>query len=334
MRRTSLGTIPSVSIAAAWKGIEGGIAGIIRSSILFGLGALATSFLGPNGSPTSLERNRLRRGSRFEDHWMFNLNDIVQGSQGGQGVNNLARQFGLTPEQTQAAIQALIPSLSAGLQRQAASLEGLGGLLRALAQGLHQRSYSDPQALAEAGGAANQALAQMFGNGQVFQQVLQNAAAASGASAATLQQMMPAMLSMIFGGMSQSMANQGLGTAFNQLAAAANSQGGLASLWGKPPSAAASVQPPSAPPAQAAIVNPFGPLLANLFGTGPLPQTSAPAPPPPADPQTQALQAGLEALAKMMQPGIEIAQQQQKAMQDLFNQMLGPTGSGTAKRDA
>jgi hypothetical protein len=261
---------------------------------------------------------------------MFNLNDIVQNSQGGQGVNNLARQFGLTPEQTQAAIQALIPSVSAGLQQQAASLEGLGGLLRTLAQGLHQRSFSDPQALTEASAAANQAVGQMFGNAQVFQQVLQNAAAASGASVATLQQMVPAMLSMIFGGMSQSMANQGLGNVFNQMAAAANSQSGLASLWGK---MSPTGQP--APAAQAATANPFGPLLASLFGAGLQPQPSAPAPPPPAppvDPQAQAVQTGLEALAKMMQPGIEMAQHQQKAMQDLFNQMLG--SSGAPRRDA
>ncbi len=261
---------------------------------------------------------------------MFNLNDIVQGAQGGQGVNNLARQFGLSPEQTQAAIQALIPSLSAGLQRQAASLDGLSGLLRALAQGLHQRSFTDPQTLPEAGAAANQALGQIFGDGQLFQQILQNAAAASGASVATLQQMLPAMLSMIFGGMSQSLANQGLGHVFNQMAAAANSQGGLSSVFGQTQPAAPTSQPPS-PPGQAAFTNLFAPFLANLFGAGPAQQPAAP--PPAGNPQTQSMQAGLEALAKMMQPGIEIAQQHQKAMQDLFNQMLASSATVTQKRD-
>ena len=38
----------------------------------------------------------------------MNLNDIMQAAQGGQGVNNLASQFGVTPEQTQAAVQAMI----------------------------------------------------------------------------------------------------------------------------------------------------------------------------------------------------------------------------------
>ena len=36
----------------------------------------------------------------------MNLNEIIQAAQGGQGVTNLASQFGLSPEQTQAAIQA------------------------------------------------------------------------------------------------------------------------------------------------------------------------------------------------------------------------------------
>jgi putative MATE family efflux protein len=42
--RATLGTIPFVSIGAAWYGIEGGVTGIILSSILFGLGALACAY--------------------------------------------------------------------------------------------------------------------------------------------------------------------------------------------------------------------------------------------------------------------------------------------------
>ena len=34
----------------------------------------------------------------------MNLSEIMQAAQGGQGVDNLAAQFGLSPEQTQAAI--------------------------------------------------------------------------------------------------------------------------------------------------------------------------------------------------------------------------------------
>ncbi len=46
---------------------------------------------------------------------MFNLSEIMQSAQGGQAIPNLAKQFGLTPEQTQAAINALLPAFSVGL---------------------------------------------------------------------------------------------------------------------------------------------------------------------------------------------------------------------------
>ncbi len=42
---------------------------------------------------------------------MFNLSEIMQSAQGGQAIPNLAKQFGLTPEQTQAAINALASGL-------------------------------------------------------------------------------------------------------------------------------------------------------------------------------------------------------------------------------
>ena len=47
----------------------------------------------------------------------MNLNDIIQAAQGGQGVANLATQFGLTPDQAQAAVQALTPAFSTALQK-------------------------------------------------------------------------------------------------------------------------------------------------------------------------------------------------------------------------
>ena len=70
----------------------------------------------------------------------MNLNDIIQAAQGGQGINNLANQFGLTPEQAQAAINAMIPALSGGLQQAAQDPSGLGGILSHLTSGAHTAS--------------------------------------------------------------------------------------------------------------------------------------------------------------------------------------------------
>jgi hypothetical protein len=243
---------------------------------------------------------------------MFNLSDIIQASQGGQGVNNLARQFGLRPEQAQAAVDALIPGLSAGLQQQAGSLAGLGGIINSLNQGWHQQAYSAPQAAPPPGSAdaSNQALNQIFGNSQILAQILQQAAAVSGVNVAILQQMLPILVSMVLGGMFHSMNNQGLGGILSQLANAV-SQGNLGSILGPVAGGAA----PTTAPAAGSIL---GTILGGLFGGG---GAAAPAPSPTIPTgQPAAMQAGLEALTKMMQPGIQIAQAHQQMLQNIFSQ--------------
>jgi hypothetical protein len=250
---------------------------------------------------------------------MFNLNDIIQASQGGQGVNNLARQFGLSPEQAQAAINAIIPGLSAGLQKQAGSLDGLGGIINSLNQSVHQQTYTAPQG-APAGGASDaghSALGQIFGNSQILSQMIQQAAAASGVNAAILQQMLPVLVSMVLGGMFHSLSNQGLGGILGQLANAVN-QGGLGNMLG--PLAGTAPTAPTAPtggaPAGGSL---WESILANMFGGQAAPAGGA------ATPQTQAVQAGLEALTKMMQPGIQVAQAHQQALQNIFGQVGRPS---------
>src|SRR5258708_19233710 len=92
----------------------------------------------------------------------MNLNDIIQAAQGGQGVNNLANQFGLTPEQTQAAIQAIIPAFSHALQRTAEDPTGLGGILSQLTSGVHQGSFTDPSQTGAAAGVRRRVLRPIF----------------------------------------------------------------------------------------------------------------------------------------------------------------------------
>ena len=84
----------------------------------------------------------------------MNLNDIMQAAQGGQGINNIAAQFGLSPEQAQAAIQAAMPAFSQGLQRLGQDPSALGGVLTHVASDVHQGSFTDPSQAAGAGAAA------------------------------------------------------------------------------------------------------------------------------------------------------------------------------------
>ena len=78
---------------------------------------------------------------------MFNLNEIIQASQGGQGLSNLAAQFGLSPQQTQAALDALLPAVSKGLQTTAqAGGGGLGDIIGHMMNGANQTTFQNPQA--------------------------------------------------------------------------------------------------------------------------------------------------------------------------------------------
>ena len=59
---------------------------------------------------------------------MPNLYEIQADAQQGEAMNQLSREFGLTPQQTQAAVAALLPAISMGIKQSTATPEGLGNL--------------------------------------------------------------------------------------------------------------------------------------------------------------------------------------------------------------
>ena len=232
----------------------------------------------------------------------MNLNDIIQAAQGGQGVNNLASQFGLTPEQTQAAIQAMIPAFSTGLQRTAQDPTGLGGILSQMTSGVHQGSFTDPSQTANAAGPGGGVLGQIFGSPQITSQISQQASQMSGINPQLIQQMMPIVASMIMGGLAHTMNNQGMGGILGQLAGAASSAGGLGST----------VNPAGAAPAGGGLFGGLlGNVLSNFFGGGA----------GGANPQSAALQAGLNTLSSMFQAGVQVSQTHQQGLNDIFNSL-------------
>lgn len=151
------------------------------------------------------------------------LNDIIQSAQGGAGVQNLARQFGLTPEETQAAMQAILPALSHGLQRAAQDPSALGGVVNEMASGDHAGAYSDPAQIGAAAQAGSGALGQIFGGPAVTSQITQQIARVSGLDPQLVGSLLPAVTSMVLGGLSHAMQAQGQGAVLGQ---AAPAQGG------------------------------------------------------------------------------------------------------------
>ncbi len=154
----------------------------------------------------------------------MNLNDIIQSAQGGAGLQNLAAQFGLSPEQTQAAVQAIIPALSHGLQRAAQDPGTLSGVAGEIAGGAHDASYADPSQTGAAVDAGSGALGQIFGGPGVTNQIAQQISSLSGLSPAIIAGLLPAVTSMVMGGLGHAMNQQGQGAALNP---GASSGGGL-----------------------------------------------------------------------------------------------------------
>jgi hypothetical protein len=224
----------------------------------------------------------------------MNLNDIIQAAQGGQGVANLGAQFGLTPEQAQAAVQALTPAFSTALQKVTSDPSSLGGIVSHLASGVHQASFTgaDPAAAATNGGAA---LSQIFGSSQVASQIAAHASSASGVDAQTIQQMMPALASMLLGGLAHSLTAQGFGGVLGQLTSAAESTTGQ-----------------SAAGQGGGLGGLVASLVGNLFGGG---QSGQAAP--------GLAQAGLTALTGMLQSGVPTSAAHQQGINNILQSLTG-----------
>ena len=65
---------------------------------------------------------------------MASLYEILENANEGEAIAVLGREFGLTPEQTQSAVTALLPAISAGLKQSTATVDGLGNLFALMGQ--------------------------------------------------------------------------------------------------------------------------------------------------------------------------------------------------------
>jgi hypothetical protein len=193
---------------------------------------------------------------------MFNLTEIIRAAQGGQALDHLARQFGLSQQQARDAVAALLPAYSLGLQRQTRSPGSLSALFGQMADAAHIPAF-DQAGAAFAGQTKQQGadlLDMLFGSPAVSRQVANQAAAVSGVNPALLLQMMPVLAAILMGGMSK-------------LSGAAPGQdGSLADLFNQLLGSLAS-QPPRAGPAADGPAG-FGGLLSQILGAGGSPATS------------------------------------------------------------
>lgn len=121
----------------------------------------------------------------------------------GGTTDALARHFQLSQMQAQNALGALLPAFGEAFRRQTADPMGLAGFMGALASGQHARYFEDAaQAFAPQGLADGQALlAQLFGSDALTRAVADHAARLSGVGNEMMRQMMPALATILMGGL-------------------------------------------------------------------------------------------------------------------------------------
>lgn len=135
----------------------------------------------------------------------MNLLEMLMNA-GGQGaVGQLGQRFGLDENQTMTAVQALLPALGAGIQRNVSNEGGVEGLLGALTGGNHGQYLDNPELLNsdETTADGNGILGHLLGSKEVSRQVASNASAQTGIGADVLKQMLPLVATMVMGGLSK-----------------------------------------------------------------------------------------------------------------------------------
>ena len=284
---------------------------------------------------------------------------MMQAAHGGDAMQTLSRQFGLSPEQTQNAVSALMPAFSMGLQKQTESADALGNLFQSMFAGPYAAAFSSPQKAVEPTtvNAGNMMLNQMFGSQAVTNQVAQHAAAMSGVSSSLLQQMMPVIASMVIGGLLKGTGNNnGLGGILGQMMGGAQGSnigdilgqmmgqgrqqqpmpqsgspfpGGLGDILGQ---MMGQGRPPQSAPAPAPSNNPypggFGDILGQIFGGAPSsrqPEPEEEEPEAEPAPQQSSSNPGIDILNSWFKAGTEMQDAHLKGLQDIFDKMNDPT---------
>lgn len=235
---------------------------------------------------------------------MIPLIDMITKAQGGQGIDLLARQFGLSPDQAMKAVDALMPAFSQGLRRNAADPMGMGALLQAFAGGAYKPFFDNAAAaFAPVGRSAGDDLVgRLFGSNDVVRAVAAHAARATGLAQETLREMMAPLALMTMGGLSKETTGETSvpgGNAFADFLGQMARQTGFSPATGQPwmPDPADNpfgrlieqmwgMSRPPAPKPKAASDNPFADMVEQMTKASWAVMTGGQEPPPEPEPPT------------------------------------------------
>lgn len=132
--------------------------------------------------------------------------EALRAAQGGQTIANVARTFGITPAEAEAALAALVPEVGRVIERNTLSRGGVADVVAALGDPRYRQALNDPETLSSPAfqSAGIELLETMLGNKDKSRALAARAAASSGLGEALIKQLLPYMLPMIIAAIAKS----------------------------------------------------------------------------------------------------------------------------------
>lgn len=130
--------------------------------------------------------------------------DMLASAQGGSAINNIASRFGLDEGQARSAVEALLPALGAGVEREQRT-GSISSLLGQLQPETADRVLESEDALADDTTVeqGNSLLGELFGSREVSRRVAADASARTGVDDGILKQLLPVVATMVVSRMAQ-----------------------------------------------------------------------------------------------------------------------------------
>ncbi len=153
---------------------------------------------------------------------------LLQQAQGGQGLSQLAQQFGLDEGKAQELTQMLAPAIGSAAKKRAQD-GGAEGVLEAFRGEGQAKLFDDPSAAASGEGQAQgmDFLQTLLGGKEEADGLANEAATRAGVDSSTVSQFLPALAAMVQGGMQKNMPDSSLDGMKSGLMGAASGGGGL-----------------------------------------------------------------------------------------------------------
>ncbi len=163
----------------------------------------------------------------------MNIVEMIARSHNGQGLEVLGQQFGLSRQQTLAAVAELAPMVTSGVRRTTRETDGMVSLFEALSGGRHERYLDDNDAVQfnTVQNVGNAILGHLFGRKEVSREVAMQAAGSTGIGSAILKKMLPIIASMVMGAIFKRMTG-GAGAPSPRGGSSESQGGGLGDILG------------------------------------------------------------------------------------------------------